>query len=403
MDAPTTDKLNEFENAMGGRESEDLAKELVAKHSKSPDLLIPLCKSLISDDVKKNLSVGSHPMRHNNFCSKLLTAYGNERMGVPVQRTQNLCKDLVKDVKVVPAVKPSILATQVELDKDPLYKSMGEELKKLNQGFDFEIFEERHPNHPLVKQVRQLQANNKVVVRKMAKTLLDSTLSDESMNAIPDDMAQVSAEIFKEAQQRYPLDKGTEEEKAKNKVECLRLVGGFLMLRMINPAITTTIKPTNKEETVQQHTLVMVSKFLQNASNAVPFKEEDFQDFNDMIEEYSEKMTDALEKVVLRGQQPRRQEQPKGQGLDEEKLELLDQALINGELDHAKGYLEQMGIGKGAELIDVIKKLSLIQNDPQREQAYREFLLRLKKSISGVDPALQKVLNQNLQTMLQGW
>jgi hypothetical protein len=407
LDKPTVTNLLEFDDAMPVAQSEILIKDLVARHGNNPAVLVPLCKSLVSIEVANSLRQKDQPLRANGFVPKLLTAYGGVRAVATVQRTVQASKAAVKDVKVVPSMKPSVLAKQVGFENDPDSKRLAEKLKSTPT---FEQFQGAYPDHPLIKKIEKLQAENQAVLTGLATTLLDSFTADETLKTIPPDIAQVCSDIFAEAQQRYPLDVGSEEEKATNKAECLSLVGGFLLLRLVNPAITKAITPKNDEELAQQRTLVLAGKFLQNASNGKPFKEAEMQVFNDLIQTKYAAMMTALEKVVARGRRAARGAPEPGEektlkGVNEDLLGMLEEALRKDELDHVSGWLTEMGVGKDQAdaFVQLIEKLKVIWRDSTQEKAKGVLLISLMNATNRMrDDRLRDVLNAYLGKTFRG-
>eukprot|EP01114_Cavostelium_apophysatum_P017693 TRINITY_DN5318_c0_g1_i2.p1 TRINITY_DN5318_c0_g1~~TRINITY_DN5318_c0_g1_i2.p1 ORF type:complete len:955 (-),score=273.67 TRINITY_DN5318_c0_g1_i2:490-3312(-) len=133
---------------------------------------------------------------------------------------------------------------------------------------------------------------NKARLLEKTKNLIDTITSQQNIDRMPYEM-RIIASFFAEYARVYTSK------------EIWPIVGGFLLLRYINPALMTPeaygLLPEGKiPANIPRRNLILVSKILQNLSNGVEFgkKEQFMMSVNDFIKENKSKMEKYFENTI---------------------------------------------------------------------------------------------------------
>lgn len=157
---------------------------------------------------------------------------------------------------------------------------------------------------------------NRVHHKKMIGDMLGQL--DNQLSQIPESIAKIAAEFYEQA---LSVAEGDEEWAATQ-------IGGFLMLRVLNPMIASGFYGQIQGDQMRNCTLQ--AKLLQNMSNGVTWgggdegaKEEHMKDFNEIIENPdgswappTQKLRTILRGVATRGQQAKQRPAPTTGGLN---------------------------------------------------------------------------------------
>jgi ankyrin repeat protein len=160
-----------------------------------------------------------------------------------------------------------------------------------NTALSFEI------NPVMIKGVAEAQKDlvvkgNQEQLRKKAVEFVTQITGERMLELMPREVRAIAG-FTAEYARHYAADRVS------------ALVGGFLMLRLVNPSLVTPdaygfVQKGLVTPTVRRN-LTLLSKVLQNLSNNVPFgsKEEYMTPMNSLIEEYAERMKAFYARIVV--------------------------------------------------------------------------------------------------------
>ncbi|KAL6066378.1 PH domain-containing protein [Balamuthia mandrillaris] len=266
---------------VGKAEYNNLAKALL--HISIPmGTTISLINSLLDVEFYKSDAEGDASILRGNctvskvmggFSRKIGTEYLNSSLGLAV-------KSIVFDENICFELNPR------KLEQEIVAQRKEDLMKNAKEG-------ETVPE-PTISET-ELEAiidENKKALLTHATVLFNRIVSDDKIDAIPREIRAIAGLIAEYARERAP-----EQEYA--------LVGGFLLLRFINPALVSPesygMLPWGKVPSLSsRRNLIMITKLLQNLSNDVAFgvKEPYMQIVNCFIEDNREKMFGFLKKVI---------------------------------------------------------------------------------------------------------
>lgn len=218
--------------------------------------ILPLIRCIVCAEFEHNFRRPGSILRGNCVASKLMAAYSRQ---VSVGYLQ-------KSVGRVVTELCSNDSTCFELDSS--------KLKGISEA-----------QMPMV-----LQANASLLIAK-CKEFINWLCSAEMLEALPREVRGI-ASFTAEYARAYASDRVS------------ALVGGFLILRLVNPSLVTPdawdVVPKGSVTASARRNLTLLSKVVQNLSNNIPFgsKEEYMLPMNPFIEEYADKFKEFFQKII---------------------------------------------------------------------------------------------------------
>jgi len=225
--------------------------------------ILPLIRVIVAAEFERNFRRPGSILRGNCVASKLMAAY-SRKVGI-----------------------------------DYLQAAVGETVKFItNSEVSFEI------NPIKIRGIQESQKNGVILsnqqnLRQAAEQFVKNITSDRLIEMMPREVCAIAG-FTAEYARTYASDRLSP------------LVGGFLMLRLVNPTLVTPdaygIVPRGSISATARRNLTLLSKVIQNLSNNIPFgsKEEYMTPMNSFIEKNADKMKQFFSQNHQRPQTTRR-------------------------------------------------------------------------------------------------
>eukprot|EP00164_Ancoracysta_twista_P011249 GFYU01017277.1.p1 GENE.GFYU01017277.1~~GFYU01017277.1.p1 ORF type:complete len:997 (+),score=255.84 GFYU01017277.1:467-3457(+) len=217
---------------------------------------VPLIRALIEEEFIRNHTKPSTILRLNSVTSRLMGLY-IRRIG------SKYLSEILSDV-----------IHEVALDETVTFE------------IDTKRFTPEELSQPEILQMRTQ------CLRACTERILEAILSEQALKKMPREIRAIAA-FVEEYAKAYD-------------VESTPLIGGFLVLRFLNPGLATPeaydlLRGGKMPGRVARRNLILVTKIIQNLSNNVEFgtKEEFMVPMNEVIKNYSTRMKEYLTSVPI--------------------------------------------------------------------------------------------------------